>query len=85
MSFFTVSEYQHPTPHLVSKAAGHGPADLVVALQRGGRPEQHEEEARGEGDLGQVSEVHRVSQPDEGAQRLREEVHLSNENAAMRF
>ena len=57
----------------------------MVALQRGGRPEQHEEEARGEGDLGQVAEVHRVSQPDEGAQRLREEVHLSNENAAMRF
>ena len=57
----------------------------MVALQRGGRPEQHEEEARGEGDLGQVAEVHGVSQPDEGTQWLREEVHLSNENAAKRF
>ena len=47
--------------------------------------EQHEEEARGKGDLGQVAEVDRVSQPDEGAQRLREEINLSNKNAANRF
>ena len=78
---FTVSGYLY----LVGEAAGHGPANLVVALQGGGRAEQHEEEARGKGDLGQVAEVDRVSQPDEGAQRIREEINLSNKNAANRF